>query len=198
MTGIEKITNRIIREAKERADKTISEAEAEAASILAQAEKQAKAKETDLLETAKKQAEQLEKRTISVGELEGRKLRLKAKQDVIDACFASALDRLCSMEAEAYTDMLASMVCQVLESDGEIKLNASDREKIGERLVERVNRQQEKNSKAPRVALSEEIVKGRGGFVLKCGKVEMNCRLEALVESLKEELVPDVAAALFD
>lgn len=197
MTGIEKITNRIKREAEERAEKTTSDAKAEADAIIDQANQKAKRSTYHMLVDAREQAEQLERRTISVGELEARKLRLGAKQDVIDACFVAALDRLCTMEPDTYIDMLASMVYQVLESDGEIKLNVGDRKRIGEQLVDRVN-QKAGGSSPHRVTLSKKTIRGRGGFILQCGQVEINCRLETLVESRKEELIPEVASVLFD
>ena len=78
--GAEKIIARILEDARLKASNNIKEAEKQASDIINAAKEEAEKKRTVIIENALKNADEMEKRAISVAELEARKIKLKAKK----------------------------------------------------------------------------------------------------------------------
>lgn len=191
--SVEKITSKIISDAEEHAKVTLDEAKVKCDAILAEASRQAEA----VLEDAKQQGIEEKEKTIArkkaVADIDGRKMVLEAKQNLISACFEKAVDKLSSMEPKAYIEFLAGLVAKTGITEGELILNEKDKSAVGRDLTDYIS----KNLKDSKITLSEETRNIRGGFLLKQGSVYMNGTIEALVEEAKEELIGEVAGVLF-
>jgi len=191
--SIEKITSKIISDAENAANAALDEAKAKADEIVAQAE----AKAADILADAEKRGredkEKLVARKKAVADIDGRKMILETKQQLIGQCFEKAVDKLASLDRKQYIEFLSALVIKTGETEGELILNPRDREAVGAELVAGLS---EKIS-GSRITLAEETRNIRGGFLLKKGSVYMNGTIEALVEEARETLVGEVAGKLF-
>jgi V/A-type H+-transporting ATPase subunit E len=98
-----------------------------------------------------------------------------------------------SMRTEEYIIFLTNQIIAIPKCEGYLILNESDREKIGEKLINSVN--EKLNGK--KVILSNETQKASGGFVLKRGNIEINSTFETILNSMKDELTGEIASALF-
>ena len=191
--SIETITEKIQKAAGEEAEALIAKAQAERDDILGKASKQADAIRKEMEKKAAQDGVLFKERKVSVAELEARKLELATKQTAITRSFALALEQLSSMDQNAYVALLVNAVREAGVNDGELLLNAKDRESIGQKVVDEVNGNDDK----VKVALSEDTIDSKGGFVLRKGSMEINATLETMVNAVKEAVTPEVVEALF-
>ncbi|MDD3226143.1 MAG: V-type ATP synthase subunit E [Tissierellia bacterium] len=191
--SIDNITSRILSDAKNNADSSLTNAENTKQEIINKAKGEAEVIIKTESERAAKDAVDLKNRRVSAAELQGRKMLLSAKQEAIKKSFTAAIDKLKVMPEDKYLSFLAQEIVKIPNCEGSIVLNAKDRENIGERLVKTVN----EKLGAEKVALSKNTVKSSGGFVLKRGNVEINSTFETLLDSMKDELTGEIANALF-
>lgn len=196
-SGIEKITDKIMQQAQQHADAMMQAAKNKAAEIVQEATEEAQRKSNKALVKANGDEKELQKRTISIAELESRKMRLAAKQEMIEKAFSTALDRLCSMEQEQYIEFLASLIIKNAKGGEQIILNKKDQEEIGAKLMAHIELQNTEALKMNMVVLSSETADIQGGFILRDKDVEYNNSFAALLDACREELIPEVIEVLF-
>lgn len=193
MNGIEKIIDRISGDAQAEIDAVLNQAKAEAAEITARYEAQAKAEADEILSRGKRAAAEREERLVSVAQLECRKAQLAAKQEVIDASFKLALEKLLALPEDKYVALLAELAVQAAPSGkGKLIFSQTDRARVGKAVVLAAN---EKLNGS--LTLAEETRPMNGGFILSDGRVEVNCSFETLVRLQKAELTGKVTGVLF-
>ena len=187
--SIESITKRILKEAENYAAARKKEAEKAKSTAV----KEAEDKVEGILADAKVRAEQDSKllvaRRESVAGLDARKMQLAAKQEMIDAGFARALEKLQNLDAKDYLKFIMSRLEEYKGQKGEILLNSADIKKIGESLA--------KELKGTDLTVSENAADIKGGFILKQGDISYNSSLEMLLEDEKEQMTAAIAAKLF-
>lgn len=191
--SIANITEKILNEANEISETSLRNAESRSLEIL----NEAKEKSSEILAEAevkaKEEAEAIKSRIISAGELQERKIILNAKQEAIRKSFNLALEKLSTMPEDKYINYLIEEIVNINNCKGEIVLNETDKNKIGEKLVEIVNERLNGN----KVVLSENSINTKGGFILKNGDIEVNNTFETILSSIKEGLTFEVANTLF-
>ena len=228
MDGIEKITARINQDVQAEIDARTAQAQAQADQIKADYEAQAQALREELTQRGERDAAEREERMASVAQLEGRKVLLAAKQQMLNRAFDRALEKLCSLEDEAYIALLADLLVEASSTGREqVVFNQKDRTRVGKAAVTQANERLAR-AVAPKLpeeltdskvgALVDKVVTGvsalaqgtgmltlaeetrpiQGGFILLDGKVKVNCAFETLVRLQRTEMAAQVAAALFD
>ena len=227
MNGIEKITQMIQSEAQTEIDGVLSAAREEAARITARYEAQAQAETAELTAKNEKAAAEREERLISVAQMEARKVTLAAKQEMVEKAYVLALEKLCALPDDQYTEILAALLVKASSTGREeVILSPEDRKRVGKAAVVKANEILAKaaapelpkelteskvgaviNKVAANVSdiakgtamltLSEETRPMRGGFILKDQKVEVNCTFDTLVRLQKAETAGAVAQKLF-
>ena len=194
MNGIEKITARIETDAKAEVAEILREAEEKAAAIReqykAQAAAEAKAAEAAGKEAAQRQTERLE----SAAQMEAKKRLLAAKQACLNEAFSKAQEKLLALSEGEYAQLLARMAVKAAKTGKEeILLSAKDRKRVGEQVVSKANAL----GKGMALALGKETRDMAGGLILRDGSVEINCAFETQMRVLRESMASDVAALLF-
>ncbi len=140
MNGMEKITARLAQDAKAELDKITAETKAQVDEIKAKAEAEAKEISEEILTRGKKQAQERGERLASSAQMETKKMELAVKQEVIDEAFAKALEVLCNRPEKEYVDLLVSLVLASVTSGKEVLIfSPTDKEKVGKKVLERVN-----------------------------------------------------------
>ncbi len=166
MNGIEKITARIETDAKAEVAEILREAEEKAAAIReqykAQAAAEAKAAEAAGKEAAQRQTERLE----SAAQMEAKKRLLAAKQACLNEAFSKAQEKLLALDEGEYAQLLARMAVKAAKTGKEeILLNAKDRERVGPQVVAWANTLLAEAA-APKAAEKAGKVGGKAGAVL--------------------------------
>ena len=225
MNGIERITARIDADTQAEIDRILGEANGQADAISAKYRAQAEAEDRDLLAKSQKAAEEREERLVSAAQMEARKSLLTVKQEMVEQAYQRALEKLCSLPKEQYVELMAAMLVQVSSTGREEAIfSPEDREDAGRAAVSRANELLAKevapelplgdgavasflNKVAANVSafaqgtamltLAEETRPIQGGFVLRNGRIEVNCTFEALIRSEREQTAGAVAKLLF-
>lgn len=183
----------------------LQRAEAEAAQIEKEAEREAEA----LLQRAKENAQKSARKARGEAELRcagilqsaQRKARqaqalslLSAKHEGIERVFEKALSR--AVQHPGYAEALERGILAAAQpgQTGELVL-AADKAQLPEGFFRRVGRALEE--KGASIALAEETLASGGGFVLVYDAEEQNCTLPALLETLRETLTQQVAKVLY-
>ena len=191
--SIDNITSKILSDAGNAADSSLTNAEKTMREIINNAKSEAEEIMKAAAEKAQKDAEDLKSRKVSAAELQGRKMLLSAKQEAIKKSFDAAIDKLKEMPEEQYLSFLADEIVKIPGCEGNLILNAKDRESIGKGLIKTVN----DRLQAEKVVLSNDTVQASGGFVLKKGNVAINSTFETILDSMKDEHTNEFANALF-
>jgi V/A-type H+-transporting ATPase subunit E len=222
MTGLSKITDKILDEARRDAAAKLAAADAEAARISAEYAEKANNITAAANAAAKGEAAEIAMRARSGEKTLRKNALLEAQSELIDRAFAVARKELSELEGEARLDLLTGLLCACLwaeyeaenerealyGSDGEqdepyiyeIMLNPRDREKLGPSLMNNFKRRivgKDMGDLPERVRLSLDTVDIDGGLVLRRGSVEINNSLEAIFSYLRPRLEAEVARILF-
>ena len=193
MNGIEKITQRIEADAQLEIDRILGDAKAEAEAAAARWQAQADAEASELAAKNEKTAAEREERLVSAAQMEARKVRLAAKQEMVEKAYIRALEKLRSMPLEQYVAVLADLLVQASSTGTEEAVfSPEDRERAGKAAVEKANQ-----ASGKKLTLSQETSLIQGGFILRSGNVEVNCTFDTLVRLQKAETAGAVAKKLF-
>lgn len=212
------MTALILAEAEKEADALLAAAKNEADSIVAAYRQQAD-EETATLTAAIAQEDRsaLERAESSARQIR-RNARLKAKSDLLDAAFDTALQQMINLpdaeRLELYTEIFRSVLSEQLAAEraaaendpyGEyaasaarqytLLLSEKDRTSVGEAFLSAASAMAKSAGK--QIALSERTVSISGGFVLVCGDVELSCSLGGYMERIRSRIEGEVCQILF-
>lgn len=193
MNGIERITQRIALDAQEEINEILRKGREEAKEITERFQAQADGERAALSERNAKAAAEREERLVSMAQMEARKVTLAARQEMVEAAYAKALELLCEMPDHVYIDVLAALMAAAsVGGKEEAVFSKKDRERVGKKAVETANKKFGKS-----IALSDKTADIRGGFILKGENVEVNCTFETLVRLQRAETAGAVVRTLF-
>lgn len=219
MTGLEKITDRILADARADAEATEKTAAEKIAGIRAAGQAEADAIADRERERLEKDCEDMILRARSTAEMTRRDLLLEKRASLVDEAFDRAMREIAEMDREKYKDLLVSLLCTALAAqyaseeesmrlygedirpeEYEVKLNKRDRDACGKDLVALACRRAAGKNYCglfDRVRVSEKTAPIDGGLILLCGDIETNCSFSMILAGLREELEPQVAKILF-
>ena len=200
-SGTDKIVSSIMSEAQGKADIIMQEANAEIATINADAEKTAESEKNKILENGKKQSDMRYQQIISEAKMNARRAELGAKEEVIEAAFDKATDDLkdiASSGSEEYDDSLTKIIKEAVDEIGGkdliIQLNEADTNKFKSQLDSSSTFQIDD----VKFQLGEPIDTIGGAVVkTKSGDIEVNNTIESRLERFKSVLRSEVANVLF-
>lgn len=199
MNGIEKITDRIAVDADKEVTTLLADAKKQAAEITASYEALADSKYAETVEKGKADAADRVERLKGVSQLEARKLKLQTKQELLEAAFSRALDKLLELPENEYVSLLAKLAANGSTTGTEaLVLSVSDRPRYGKQVVVAANALLEQAGKTAKLTLSEESREFRGGLYIQDGNIENNCTFPTIVRMLREQMAGEVATLLFD
>lgn len=212
MNGIDKITEKIISDAREKAQKALDAAYAERDELISSANARARAVTSAYDERLEKQRSDAEMRAESANEQEKRNASLVARANLIERAFTEAHRRLSDMRGEEYFDFLTKLLAGTVKereaADAaidagtdeydefdryELMLNSRDRAEFGERLVAFAGGK----IGSKELALSDENADIDGGFILHWGRVYLNCSLAGLIRTARDTMEREVCDILY-
>ena len=196
MTGLEKITNQILEEAKTSAAAVLEAAQKEAGEILEEAKKACEAIEAEADEKNALLRENYDGRVKSSVEQQRRTAILRAKQETIAQVIAEAQKTLRTADTESYFRTMEKILkAYALAENGEIYFSARDMARMPQDFEKKIAAAAE--AKGGSLVLVKEPKNIDGGFILVYGGVEENCSFKALLAARRDELSDKVHAMLF-
>ena len=220
MTGLSKITDKILAEAQEDAAKRLAEADERCAEISREYAARAEEIRKNLNEDAKREASEIISRAKSGEAMVRRNVLLEAKSARIDEAFDLAYQEMVNLSDERYGELLCMLLASVIKNQAEherisrelygeedapqadayeVLLNEKDRERLGDSLIKdfRARMGDDQAAVADRVVISDQMARIDGGLIVRCGSIEINCSLRALFDQLRPELEAKVSRKLF-
>lgn len=219
MVGLEKITQKIIDDASLRADEIIAAAEQRCQQINDACEFKKQEIESKIEADAVKEGESIKMRAKSGIAMNRRDSMLMLRANLVDQAFSEAQKQILSLESEQYrnifSSLLAKVLCEKVQSENdsirlygenispakyEVQMNKKDRDTHGRAIIEGARRAvvgKLTSQTLDKVVLSDKSINIDGGFVIKCGDVELNCSVKTLVDCIRPRLEAEVARILF-
>lgn len=221
MTGLSKITDKILQEARCEAAARLAEADAECKRISEEYAEKAKNITAAANAAAKSEATELAARTRATEKTLQKNIMLELQSEMIDRAFDVARKEIRELEGEARLDLLVGLLCAALRSeyeaekqreeiygDGEngekpvyeVLLEKRDREKLGEALINGFKRKivgKDMGDLPERVVLSPDVADIDGGLILRVGSIEINSSVDTIFSYLRPKLESQVARILF-
>ena len=199
MKGTEKIIAHIRADADTAAKKTIDEAAAEAEKIRAESFKAALTEYERLIKQGDAECEDILGGSRRIAEMEAKKSVLAVKQEMIEAAFRAARERMLDMPREDYAQFLARMAASAsANGTEEIVLNARDKAELGKAVCKKANELLTAEGKLGKLTLSEDTADISGGVIVRFGGIETNCGIDALIRQQRSALAAPVAQLLFE
>ena len=220
MTGLEKITSRILADAEAQAQAILDEATEKSLAVRAQNLTDAQAAQDRLISDAEKEGEALVIRAKSSAAMTRRNIELAAKSEMIERAFARAMQEIYEMDRAKYADLLLSLLCKTLNeqraserdsmrlygediapSSYELMLCARDHGDVAASLMNGV-RAAAASGKLPadmanKLTLCPKPAEIDGGLVLRCGDIETNCAFSMMLAAIRPALEPRVQQILY-
>ncbi len=191
MSGLNIITDAILEKARAEADEIIKAAEEKKSEIMAEVKVEASKKCKVILDEAELKIKNIEANAKSSSEQQLSRDLLKRKAAFIAEAANEAKEKVYSMNDEEYNNILINLLKKFARAGktGEIVFCDKDKARISEALKVEI--------KNLNLEISAENVKIKGGFILKYGRVEENCSIEAIFHDKQEEITDFLNKELF-
>ena len=219
MTGLEKVTGKIIADAEADAREILDKAQAECDAIKAKFAAETDAEIEKLTDECDRECQALIIRARSSAAMAKRNALLEARAKLIDDAYAAAEKQIKNMNGEQYLELLCKMLRSSLKGQleeeaeslrlygediapaaYEVILNTRDRETYGEKLLAAYRTgygARLSPAILAKLCLASDTAPIDGGIILRCGAVETNCSLAMLLAANRRETEAKVSRILF-
>lgn len=184
MSGLEKITEHIISKANAQADEIIKDAQAKADEIMSKAESDAKAYEENARQKTNAECEKI----IQMAESENRQLKrqsiLFAKSSAISHIIYDTKKAVKEMKNNEYKNILLTILKNsVSDKEGEILFSENDKKIIDDDFINEIDK-----ISGGKLKISDNFCDIDGGFIIKYGRIEINCSIDSIFEEKYSQL----------
>lgn len=191
MPGLEIITDAILNKSKEDREAVLKKAEENRQEILGEAKKEAEKIVAQIKKEALRKAQNIENSIKAKAEQDLSRELLNKKSELIKEVIKEAEEHVYSMSDSEYNKLLSSLLSKYAKpiDNGEIVFSKKDEKRISAELKDKIE--------ALKLKLSFNDENIKGGFVLKYGKVEENCSVEAIFHQNREKITDFLNKELF-
>lgn len=220
MNNLDKIIEKITSDAAAQAEHISAEGDCEILSIESECENTIR----EILKGAKLDAEKARRveleRAHGEADMKGREIILAKRVDLINEAFEKAEELIISAEKDDYIFFLSNLLCDAARdhleavdrlvneygeedeysADFELIFNEKDKKEYAKTTIRTARALLKKSSPAFSKAvfsLSDSTADIKGGFILRCGDIETNCSLEAVMADARRKCEDRVIAHLF-
>ena len=215
MNGLDKITDKIISDAKEKAKAFEDEANAKIEEMKSNTMEEISRIEQIYISRAEKMSEEINVRAVSSAKMAHRNTILQKKAEMISLAFDETTKKILSYQAPKYISFMSDALYfaiserkkekeEILRLYGEeeaemnvtyeIVFNKKDNESTSAKKIFDIV---SKKIKGVKLALSDKYADIDGGFILKCGDIEMNFSVTAMVNKARSLCESKVVKQLF-
>ena len=219
MTGLEKVTGKIIADAEADARVILEKAQAECEAIKERYAAETEAEIEKLTDECDRECQALIIRARSSAAMAKRNAILEARAKLLDDAYAAAEKQIRNMNGEQYLELLCKMLRTSLKNQleaeaeslrlygedispalYEVVMNPRDRDSYGEKLLTAYRAgygARVSPAALAKLCLAPDAAPIDGGIILRCGPVETNCSLSMLMAANRRETEARVSRILF-
>lgn len=176
------------------AEEIVAEARGQAEEKLAEARKRADEAAKERLLQAEREAETVRVRILALARLAARDSVLTRKQATVDRVFGRVTERLAALDDEAYSMFLEKLLVERAEGGVEVLPAAADARSVDAALLERATGALGEKARLALGARTDAIARG---FILRSGRITIDCSIATLVAEAREEYEAQVYERLF-
>ena len=187
MNGKENIINKILSDADTKCQKILEQAKLEAQEIISAAEASIKRDRSELdLRIEATTAERIRNR-VATAELEGKKYRLNAKQQLINKCYQLAYEQLLKQSDKERLALIGSLIDKYAEQGEVVYVAEKDGKLVTQKYLDGFERG---------LKLGKRYIAADGGIVLEGAGYEKDLTLSRVIRYAREQTEAKVAEAL--
>lgn len=199
MKGIEKITERILADARAECDGIRAQSDERVAAIREENAKKADERYWSLVREGVRDTEDRVARLSRTATLEAKKSVLSMKQDAVSRAFDLAKEKIRSLPEADYVAFLANQAAAAaITGQEELIFSEDDRARVGAKCAKAANELLAEKGKDGLLTVSDTTRPMSGGLILKQGDIEVNCTVDTILELSRGELAARVAEVLFE
>lgn len=190
--SLAQITEKIRNDAQKEADEILSKAKAQAGSITGKADKECGEIKAGFDARFEAERPEIIKRGEIVANIDVSKMMLRAKRELIDDVYRGALEKMKELPKDRYLSFCSALL------DGGV--TAKDEEVVvgnGEKYIDAAWIDSYNSAHGTKLSLSDEKAGISGGFILRRGRISVNCSWEMLLKVSQEKQESDVVKRLF-
>lgn len=184
MSNLDNLTQKIVDDAKVKAEALVKEATEQKEAVLSSRRDEAQRERQKIIEKANTEAELMKQRKVSNAELQVRDNKLRIKRQVIDKVMDEAKKRLENIDADKYVKFVDNNLKGLKLKGDEVLVVQQGMEK-----------QLKPARKYPTIAKDEFV---ESGFILKDENTALNFTFKSLIDYAREELESELVSILFD
>ncbi|MBQ3551901.1 MAG: V-type ATP synthase subunit E [Clostridia bacterium] len=188
---IEALCARIIDDAKSEAKRISDEAVTEVGKIVSMGDARIEQLHDEYEKKRAEQALEIKERSRMNAQLEGRKLLLKKKREILDSVYEKAYTELLNLKGDERYDLLIGLLKREALGDEHV-LPAKSDAKLIEKAVEELN-----SKDGMKLKVGRPISSFDGGFLLRSKDFDKNCSLSALIDEARQVTEMETAELLF-
>ena len=195
----DKLTARIIEDARAEAERIIASAKKEAARLAVDTAEKAEANAAELLEKARVNAAETVRRRMLTASLDARKNSLASRRRVLDSAFEGAAKRIAELsDADAGKLVVSAVLASDASGDEKVCFSKSDEKRFADiKLVDSLNAALKKAGRRGELSFGGASDRIASGALLVGEITDIDCSFESLLASFREEREQDVARELF-
>lgn len=198
MSDINILINKIIRDAENRRDEIMHEAEKESAKLISKSTAAAELEKRKKIAKAKMEAPVRKERIVSSAAMEVRNRRLEVKQKVIERVFDEAAQSLTALPDREYLNFIRkTLVSLDLKGDETLIFAQRDSSRIDDKFIQSINGVLYSKGKTANIKIDKSFGNFMGGFIVQQDGIELNYTFDAVLNSMRDELEQEVADLLF-
>jgi len=176
----------------------LDEAKNKAASILADAKAQGEKQASIIQKDGEQKCARIKEQIVTQAELEAAKEILKKKQELVARVFESLQQHIMGLPQEQYCEFWRKYLLNAVETGHETVVVGRKEKYLDAKFIAGCNERLNNNQLTGKLKLSDSRGSFNYGFVLHSGSTEVNCTLEALMRSWRDEFGDEVARRLFN
>jgi V/A-type H+-transporting ATPase subunit E len=193
----EQVVEKILSEARQEAQRLVSEAQAKVQERRKAFEEAQKAYEAETERLAEQAAEEKRSRMLAAARMDLRKKILAAKTDLLQEVFAKARHQINTLADGPYLDLMGRLLMQAVSTGDEEVVVGKNETRLNAEFLKQINKKLGPGYKGNlRPAADKADIEG--GFILRRGKVQVNCSTEVLVEQIRQKTEMELVSKLFD
>jgi len=197
--AIKDIKEKIISDAKNKANKIIEDANNKAKEIREKAKKESEDIKLKILNRINQEILLKKRKIITEANLEARKTILFTKQDIVEKTFNKALDKIIKLDDEQYLNFIKKIILNNIErGDETVFISPLDKDRISKNFIKGINDELQANGKQGKLKLSSTYLYIRGGVVIGSDNIRKNSSLEIMFKNVRGELEIKITQYLFE
>lgn len=192
MADLKLLTDRLMENERSKTQLVIKEAEKEAAELLRasdEALKDEKQKRQERIQAEQKAQYEQDKNALSNKK---RNELLSVKQHALTNVFDSAKERMEQLDDTKFQQFLTAVLTQYQGKELDLVLGGKSLSSVSPQFINELNETTDAT-----VHLKEETIAKTAGFIIRHNGIDYNYTFDALIDDIKEDVLPTVSQKLF-